>query len=90
MTVNDLIKQLQAMSEEDRERVVVINNYDDNGDDYQVVIDICEGWYRKVSDGFANELGEFEALPLVEDGTGKKVDMDGLYQKALAMRRMSW
>jgi len=82
MTVNDLIKQLQAMSEEDRERVVVMSGLGVyGGDDYYPLNDLSIGWYKSDHTG-----GEFEIVVVHEDGTGKERDMDGLYQRSICLR----
>lgn len=82
MTVNDLIKQLQEMSDEDRERVVVIDGFDECGDDdYRLLDDTSTGWYRIGQWG----APEFQWKVVFELGTGKKRDMDGLYQRALLL-----
>lgn len=44
MTVNDLIKQLQAMPEEDRERVLIVQK-DGEGNGYSPLSDVYESWY---------------------------------------------
>ena len=58
MTVNDLIKQLQAMSEEDRERVVIMPQNDDDHT-YSPLSTLDLLWYEPTN-SWSGEIHDLE------------------------------
>lgn len=79
MTVNDLIKQLQSLSEDDRERVVVMEGLDVCGDDYYRLLDgMSMKWYN-------DELGDCPWQQSIDKGF---VVIDDSYKPALVLGRV--
>lgn len=78
MTVNDLIKQLQAMPEEDRERVVITCNWGECGCDYEELSCMAGAWYR---------VREYSECPTPEEIADGSVVIDDSYQRALVLGR---
>lgn len=79
MTVNELIKQLQAMSEKDRERVVLTCEWSECGCDYDELSCMAPAWYR---------VREYSECPEPLDIADGSVVIDDSYQPALVLGRV--
>ena len=79
MTVNDLIKQLQAMSEEDRERVVITSDWSECGYNYDELHCMATAWYR---------VCEYSECPTSNEIANGSVVIDDSYQPALVLGRV--